>query len=227
MEVSGQIHALHCLTPGKLPRYLLNRRLGGFQNRPEGTGEHKKSLVIHGVRTLKRQNRSLLTIQTEPSRFLLLLCMTFKYRPDKNNRRKAAAILWKNRTFCFHAIKEVRDQFNISSSSSIIKFGDLRLYCKCRYFTDSKLLCVRVMSVFFPQKEMFSIIFVPLTWRIYVLFLFRFQGIYLFSCLRILRCGHSSSDPCHITYDLYEVITLIYCCTLPQQFRCWTCNLTC
>jgi hypothetical protein len=43
MEVSGQLHASAALPPGKDPRYPLDRRLGGPQNRSERGGEEKNS----------------------------------------------------------------------------------------------------------------------------------------------------------------------------------------
>jgi hypothetical protein len=43
MEVSVQLHALAALTPGKILRYQLDRRLGGPQNR---SGEEKIFLLL-------------------------------------------------------------------------------------------------------------------------------------------------------------------------------------
>jgi hypothetical protein len=41
MEVSGQFHALVALLPGKSPRFPLDRRLGGPQNRSGLGGERE------------------------------------------------------------------------------------------------------------------------------------------------------------------------------------------
>jgi hypothetical protein len=41
MEVSGQLHALVALTPGKNPPYLRNRRLGGRQSHIGSFGEEE------------------------------------------------------------------------------------------------------------------------------------------------------------------------------------------
>jgi hypothetical protein len=43
MKVSDQLHAPAALTPGKKPRYLLDRRLGGLQSRSGRGGEDKNS----------------------------------------------------------------------------------------------------------------------------------------------------------------------------------------
>jgi len=43
MEMNGQLHAPAALTPGKLPPYPLDRRLGGPQSRSGHGGEEKNS----------------------------------------------------------------------------------------------------------------------------------------------------------------------------------------
>jgi hypothetical protein len=43
MEVSGQLHAQLLYPHGKIPQYLLNRRLGGIQSQSEHGGEEKNS----------------------------------------------------------------------------------------------------------------------------------------------------------------------------------------
>jgi hypothetical protein len=43
MEVNDQLHAPASFPRGKSPRYPLDRRLGGAQNRSEWSGEEKKS----------------------------------------------------------------------------------------------------------------------------------------------------------------------------------------
>jgi hypothetical protein len=43
MEVSGQLHVPATLSPGKEPRYPLDRRLGGPQSRSGRDGEEKNS----------------------------------------------------------------------------------------------------------------------------------------------------------------------------------------
>jgi hypothetical protein len=43
MEVSGQLHAMAALSPGKEPLNLLDRRLGGPQSRCGCGGEEKNS----------------------------------------------------------------------------------------------------------------------------------------------------------------------------------------
>jgi hypothetical protein len=43
MQVSGQLHSPAALSPGKEPRYLLDRRLSGPQNRSGLGGEEKNS----------------------------------------------------------------------------------------------------------------------------------------------------------------------------------------
>jgi hypothetical protein len=43
MEVSGQLHALAALSPGKEPMVPLDRRLGGPQSRSGRGGEEKNS----------------------------------------------------------------------------------------------------------------------------------------------------------------------------------------
>jgi hypothetical protein len=48
MELSGQIHAPAALPPGKDPRYALDRRLGGTQNR-SGRGEEKYPQLLRGL----------------------------------------------------------------------------------------------------------------------------------------------------------------------------------
>jgi hypothetical protein len=45
MEVSGQFHAPATLPPGKVPRYSLDRRLGGPQSR-SGRGDEGKNVEI-------------------------------------------------------------------------------------------------------------------------------------------------------------------------------------
>jgi hypothetical protein len=50
MEVSGQLHVPAALPPGKVPRYPLDRRLGGPQSRSGRCGE-EKNLALHGNRT--------------------------------------------------------------------------------------------------------------------------------------------------------------------------------
>jgi hypothetical protein len=49
MEVSGQLHAPAALPPGKSPRYLLDRRLGGPQSRSGRGGEEKNSQPLPGL----------------------------------------------------------------------------------------------------------------------------------------------------------------------------------
>jgi hypothetical protein len=47
--VSGQLHALAALPPGKSPRYPLERRLGGPQSRSGRSGEEKilEAVLVH------------------------------------------------------------------------------------------------------------------------------------------------------------------------------------
>jgi hypothetical protein len=45
MEVSGQLHTPDALSPVKELWYPLDRRLGGPQNRSEGGGEKKESIL--------------------------------------------------------------------------------------------------------------------------------------------------------------------------------------
>jgi hypothetical protein len=49
MEVSGQVHAAAALTPGKEPRYPLDRRLGGPQSRSGRDGKEKNSQPLPGI----------------------------------------------------------------------------------------------------------------------------------------------------------------------------------
>jgi hypothetical protein len=50
MEVSGQLHALAALPPGKSPWYPLDRRrLGGPQSRSGHGGEEKNSQPLAGL----------------------------------------------------------------------------------------------------------------------------------------------------------------------------------
>jgi hypothetical protein len=49
MGVSGQLHALAALPQGKIPRYPLDRRLGGPQNWSELGGEKKNSQSLPGM----------------------------------------------------------------------------------------------------------------------------------------------------------------------------------
>jgi hypothetical protein len=49
MEVSGQLHALAALPPGKEPWYPLDRRLGGSQSRSGRGGEEKNSQPLPGI----------------------------------------------------------------------------------------------------------------------------------------------------------------------------------
>ena len=142
--------------------YLLNRRLGGLQNRSEGTGEHKNHLLFSGLEIWIVQTAALpLYWLSYPGSFCYSVWHSNIVRTKITDTRLLHLYKKKYRGICFHAIKEVWDQFSISSSSSITNFGDLCLSCKCRYFTDPTLLCVRVISFFFFQKT-FSIIFVPL-----------------------------------------------------------------
>ena len=53
----------------------------------------KKSFAFPWVRTPGRPDRILVTILAELSYFLLLLCMPFKCRLDKNKRHKAGTSL--------------------------------------------------------------------------------------------------------------------------------------
>ena len=57
MDVSGDIHAMVVLTPGKGPQYPLNGRISGTQRRPGSFGEEKnifsllvfQPLVVHAM----------------------------------------------------------------------------------------------------------------------------------------------------------------------------------
>jgi hypothetical protein len=49
MEVSGQLHAPAALPQGKSPRYPLDRRLDGPQNRSGRGGEEKNSQLPPGI----------------------------------------------------------------------------------------------------------------------------------------------------------------------------------
>jgi hypothetical protein len=49
MEVSGQLHAPAALLPGKGPRYPLDRRLGGLQNRSGHGSEMQNSKPLPGI----------------------------------------------------------------------------------------------------------------------------------------------------------------------------------
>jgi len=51
MEVSGQLHTLAALPSGKIPRYPLDRRLGGSQCWCGGGGEEKNSLSLPEIET--------------------------------------------------------------------------------------------------------------------------------------------------------------------------------
>jgi len=50
MEESGQFHAPVALYPGKEPRYPLNLRLGGVQNRFGHGAEEKNSQPLPGIK---------------------------------------------------------------------------------------------------------------------------------------------------------------------------------
>jgi hypothetical protein len=50
MEMSGQHHAPAALSPGKEPRYLLDRRLGGLQNWSGRRGKDR-DIAPNGTRT--------------------------------------------------------------------------------------------------------------------------------------------------------------------------------
>lgn len=135
---------------------------------------------------------------TELSRFLLLLCMPFRYRPDKNNRRKVAASLWKKKIAQFISTQSRKSETNLIFPPVLLSQNSA-IYV---FLESADILQIRRSFVFASYQFFFNVLhyFCPLTWRIYVPLFFRFQGVYLFSYLRILRCGHSSSDPCHITY---------------------------
>jgi len=49
--VNGQLHAPAALTPGKRPRYPLDRRLGGPRGGLHAVATRKKSLAFAGNRT--------------------------------------------------------------------------------------------------------------------------------------------------------------------------------
>jgi hypothetical protein len=49
MEVSGQLHVPAALPPGRSPRYPLDRRLGGLQNRSGCCGIEKNPLPLPGI----------------------------------------------------------------------------------------------------------------------------------------------------------------------------------
>jgi hypothetical protein len=49
MEVSGQLHASAALPPGKEPRFLLDRSLGGSQSWSGRGGEEKNSQPLPGL----------------------------------------------------------------------------------------------------------------------------------------------------------------------------------
>jgi hypothetical protein len=49
MEASGQLHAPVVLPSEKIPRYPLDRRLGGRQSRSERCGEKKNLLPLPGI----------------------------------------------------------------------------------------------------------------------------------------------------------------------------------
>jgi len=134
--------------------YLLNRRLGGLQNRSEGTGEHKNHLLFSGLEIWIVQTAALpLYWLSYPGSFCYSVWHSNIVRTKITDTRLLHLYKKKYRGICFHAIKEVWDQFSISSSSSITNFGDLCLSCKCRYFTDPTLLCVRVISFFSFKKR--------------------------------------------------------------------------
>jgi hypothetical protein len=67
MEVSGQLHAPTALTTGKSPRYSLDMRLDGPQNRSGRGEEEKKSLLspCQESNPGRRPTRSLVTTLTE------------------------------------------------------------------------------------------------------------------------------------------------------------------
>jgi hypothetical protein len=77
MEVSGQLHALAALPPGKEPPYPLDRRLVGPQSRCGRCGEGKNLLPLSGIesRFLDRPTRSLVAIPTEQSRLKYNVCV--------------------------------------------------------------------------------------------------------------------------------------------------------
>jgi hypothetical protein len=72
MEVSGQLHTLANLPPGKEPRYPLDRRLGGPQSRFGRCGE-ENILALPEIEPGPYSQYSD-TILTELTR-LLLLCL--------------------------------------------------------------------------------------------------------------------------------------------------------
>jgi hypothetical protein len=49
MEMSGQLHVLAALPPGKDPQYPLDRRLGGPQSRSGCSSEEKNSQPPPGI----------------------------------------------------------------------------------------------------------------------------------------------------------------------------------
>jgi hypothetical protein len=81
MEVSGKFHDPAALPSGKQPRYPLDRKLGGLQNRSGRSSEETKSLFLPGLPA-----RSLVTLLTELSRLLdtvyKLSQVVFKQRGD-------------------------------------------------------------------------------------------------------------------------------------------------
>jgi len=49
MEVNGKLHSPPALSLGKVPQYVLNRRLGGIQSHFGHFGEEKNLLPVLGI----------------------------------------------------------------------------------------------------------------------------------------------------------------------------------
>jgi hypothetical protein len=77
MEVSGHLHALASLPPGKEPRYALDRMKGRPQSQ-SGLGDEEKNICPCWKWNPARLSRNLVTILSELPRHFLLFSSTIE-----------------------------------------------------------------------------------------------------------------------------------------------------